>query len=191
MRKIDCRGLKCPEPTIIAKKYFDSIGEGEAVIVVDNENSNNNIYKYAISKGYQVVSNHISENLYELTIEKRGCLEVLEEDKTIVVVVTSDKLGHGEMELGKILMKEYFMALSADDKQPNKIIFLNSGVKLLKKDSEIIDYIKRLLERGVSVIYSKTCVDYYNIQNEITLGEASNIYDIVECMNECGNLIKI
>jgi TusA-related sulfurtransferase len=43
---IDCRGLKCPEPVIQTKKYFESINEGEGEIIVDNEIAKNNILKY-------------------------------------------------------------------------------------------------------------------------------------------------
>lgn len=191
MRKIDCRELLCPEPSRRTKKYFDSIGEGEAIVIVDNEISNNNIYKYAMSKGYQVESTKVNDSLYELMIEKRGCLEVLDEENNLVIVVTSDKLGQDEETLGKILMRDYLIALSEEDRQPKKIIFLNSGVKLLVEDSKCITSIKLLSEKGVKIISSGTSIDFYGLKNDITVGEVSSMYDIVEIMNECDNLIKL
>lgn len=191
MRKINCRGLICPEPSIKTKRYFDSIGEGDAIVIVDNEISNSNVYKYAMSQGYQVESTKIDEEHYELMIEKRGCLEVLEEECNKVILVSSDKLGLGNDELGKILMKNYFLALAEEEREPQKIIFLNSGVKLLKEDSEVIDEIKVLYEKDIKILCSGTCIDFYKIRNDIAIGEITNMYDIVEVMNECDNLIKI
>lgn len=191
MKKIDCRGLLCPEPTRRIKKYFNSIGEGEAIVIVDNEISNSNIYKYAMSKGYQVESTKINEDLYELMIEKRGCLEVLEEESNLVILISSDKLGNGDEVLGKLLMKDYFIALSEDEKQPKQIIFLNSGVKLLIDDSEIMESIQLLNEKGVEILYSGTSVDFYKIKDKIILGDIRSMYDIVEIMNNCDNLIKL
>lgn len=37
MKKIDCLGMACPMPVINTKKYFDSIEEGVAEVLVDNE----------------------------------------------------------------------------------------------------------------------------------------------------------
>ena len=45
MKKIDCLGMACPMPVINTKKYFDSIEEGVAEVLVDNEVAKNNICK--------------------------------------------------------------------------------------------------------------------------------------------------
>lgn len=52
MRIIDCRGLVCPQPVINTKKYFGSINEGIAKIIVDNEVAKNNLLKFALNSGY-------------------------------------------------------------------------------------------------------------------------------------------
>ena len=57
MKEIDCRGLECPKEIKVVKKYFNSIGEGEAMVIVDNEISHENVVKYAMRKGYHVTSN--------------------------------------------------------------------------------------------------------------------------------------
>lgn len=65
---IDCRG-GCPQPVINTKKYFDSINEGIAKIIVDNEVAKNNPLKFALNSGYE--GNFKQENeLFKIVISK-------------------------------------------------------------------------------------------------------------------------
>ena len=131
MKRIDCRGLECPKEIKLVKKYFNSIGEGDATVIANNEISVDNIVKYAMRKGYQVSVNETYNDEYEIIIEKRGCLEVLEEEKNVVILITTDRLGDGDDILGNELMIKYFESLSDSDILPKKIIFINTGVKFL------------------------------------------------------------
>ena len=49
---IDCKGQKCPLPVINTKKYFDSLEEGSATIIVDNDVANSNISKFAAEQRF-------------------------------------------------------------------------------------------------------------------------------------------
>jgi selenium metabolism protein YedF len=189
---IDCRGLKCPQPVINTKKYFDTLEDGEAVVIVDNEVAKNNISKLAQSSGfeYDVLE---KEGLYEISIRKEVCnSEVLNlEHKKFTIVVSADKLGSGNDELGALLMKSYMYALSESDRLPDDLIFLNGGVKLTSEGSECVDSIKKLHSMGVNVLSCGTCLDFYNIKDKLQVGEISNMYTIVEKMNNAENAIKI
>ena len=105
MKTIDCTGMQCPIPVTKIKEYFDSIGEGEAVVVVDNEIANVNVMNYAMDHGYKYESIEVC-NGYEIIIEKRGCLEVIEDRKEISIVITSNKIGEDNNRLGEKLMEE-------------------------------------------------------------------------------------
>lgn len=54
MKEIDCRGLSYLQIIREVKKYFNSIGEGEAVVVVNNELGRSNVIRYAAHKGYKI-----------------------------------------------------------------------------------------------------------------------------------------
>ena len=110
----------------MVKKYFNSIGEGEAIVIVDNEISHENVVKYAMRKGYHVTSYDESR----IKIEKRGCLEVLEEEKSLVILVTNEKLGFGEEVLGTKLMERYFEALRGISQKGSPLNCFYEGVKL-------------------------------------------------------------
>jgi selenium metabolism protein YedF len=149
---IDCRGLKCPQPVINTKKYFDSIEEGEASVIVDNEVAKNNVMKLAASSGW-MNSFEQKEGEFYITIAKgRSCkgeqLPSPRDNETLTIVISSDRLGSGDDELGGILMKSYLYALAESERVPDDLIFLNSGVKLTTEGSDSIDSLKKLLKKG-------------------------------------------
>jgi len=182
---IDCKGLKCPQPVINTKK------EGEALIIVDNEVAKNNICKFAQSNGYKYKAVD-SEGLFNINITKEDChCEIMKFDKKLVIVVGTDKLGEGEEVLGANLMKSYMYALSESDDIPSDIIFLNSGVKLTTKGSSVIDSLEELKNKGVNITSCGTCLDFYNLKDDLLIGDISNMYTIVETMNKSDNTIKL
>lgn len=191
MKKIDCRNLECPKEIKLVKKYFNSIGEGDATVIANNEISVDNIVKYAMRKGYQVTVNETDNDEYEIIIEKRGCLEVLEEEKNVVVLITTDRLGDGDDILGSELMIKYFESLSDSDILPKKVIFINTGVKFLVEDSKVLDPIKLLIERGVKIYASKLSLEYFNLNDKLIFGEVIDMDDIVELMNLADDFIRI
>lgn len=188
---LDCKGLKCPQPVINTKKYFDSIESGEAQVIVDNEVAKNNIVKFSQSNGFK---NSVEERdgLYYINITKSSGCEVMELDNNnLVILVSSDKLGSGDDKLGAMLMKSYLYALSESNKLPTDILFLNSGVKLTVEGSDSLQSINKLKERGVNILSCGTCLDFYEIKDKLAIGEITNMYTIVETMNSATNTIKL
>ena len=53
MKKVDARGLSCPEPVIRAKNAMES-GDKEYEILVDNVVAKENVSRFATHQGYQV-----------------------------------------------------------------------------------------------------------------------------------------
>lgn len=188
---IDCKGLKCPQPVINTKKYFDSLEEGSATIIVDNDVANSNIAKFAQSNGLES-SFDFKDGLYYIKVSKAcNCIPMNFADNNFVIVVSTDKLGVGSDDLGSTLMKSYFYALSESDRLPTDIIFLNGGVKLTVEDSDSLQSIKVLENKGVNILSCGTCLDFYNLKEKLAVGEITNMYTIVEKMNSSSNTIKL
>ncbi len=53
MKRIDARGLSCPEPVVMTRKAMAS-GEKEYDVLVDNLASKENVTRYAQHEGYSV-----------------------------------------------------------------------------------------------------------------------------------------
>ena len=189
---IDCRGLKCPEPVIKTKKYFDALTEGEAVVIVDNEVAKNNIVKLVESNGLKNEVIQV-ENLFHIKVVKNQCQNnpIKFKNEKLTIVVSSDKLGIGDDELGIVLMKSYMFALSESDIIPENMLFLNGGVKLTVQSSEVLESLNKLKSRGVSIASCGTCLDFYDVKNKLAIGEISNMYTIIEKMNAADKTIKL
>lgn len=188
---IDCRGLACPKPVIMAKKGIESLDSGEITVIVDNDAAKENLQKLAESMGLTSKVED-KEGHYYVTVIKTGCYQVMDfNEKNFVILISSDKLGSGDDKLGTALMKSYMFALSESDVIPKTLIFLNSGVKLTSHGSEVIESIQKLEGKGVEILSCGTCLDFYNLKEKLLIGTVSNMYTIVEKMNNAANTIKL
>lgn len=191
MKLLDLRGLVCPMPVIDTKKYFDSINEGVAKIITDNEISKNNLEKFASSNGFKY-STEMNENDFVIIMEKiKVNIEKNKSSDVFSILIGTDKLGNGDDSLGETLMKSYIYALSESDKLPRKIMFLNSGVKLVSSESSVLEILKSLESKGVEILSCGVCLDFYGLKQAIAVGEITNMYAIVEEMNSVAKLIKL
>ena len=189
---IDCKGLQCPMPVVKTKKYFDSIESGEGTIIVDNLVAKNNVVKLAQGSGNTSVVEE-KEGLYfiKITKEKREVKAEEKENKKFTLLISTEKLGVGDDKLGEMLMKSYIFALSEAYTIPNDILFLNGGVNLTIETSSVLDSLKKLVERGASILVCGACLDFYNVKDKLSIGEITNMYTIVELMNTAEKTIKI
>jgi selenium metabolism protein YedF len=190
---IDCKGLLCPIPVVMTKKYFDSIEDGESTVIVDNLVAKNNILKLADNSGYKSIVEE-KDNLYFIKITKdksKAVFVPISENKKFTLLVSTDKLGLGDDKLGDILMKSYVYALSEADYIPNDILFINGGVKLTTSDSPVLESLQKLVSRGANILVCGVCLDFYNIKDKLSVGEISNMYTIVQLMNNADNTIKL
>lgn len=191
---VDARGLGCPVPVIKTKKALDSIAEGNVLTIVDNETARENVTKLVKSMNFQY---HVVEDNgeYYIDITKGADTEVTVKDTgnffDSVVLCTSDKFGEGDPDLGDILIKGYFYTLSELDVVPKAIIFLNSGVKLTSEGSKVLKDLKILESKGVEILSCGTCLDFYELTSQLSVGGVSNMFTIVEHMNNSKKVIKL
>jgi len=190
---IDCKGLTCPKPVIIAKKELESMGAGEVTIVVDNEAARQNLLKLGENMGCSSKAEEKDGCFYvTLTKPEDECCSVSgTNDNKPVILVGSDKFGSGDPALGSVLMKSYMFALSEADVKPKSMIFVNSGVHLTTEGSEVIESLQKLAESGVEIMSCGTCLDFYNLKDKLLIGSITNMYTIVELMNSSSNTIKL
>lgn len=191
MKEIDARGLVCPQPVILTKKALEEIEEGEVVTIVDNITARENVSRLAANLNYECEVSDENGCHYIKIKKAPGREKNVGKEDSIVIVITSDKLGQGEEELGKVLMKSYTYALTETTPLPKAVMFLNSGVKLTSEGSEVLDNIKKLESSGVEIISCGTCLDYYKLKEKLQTGIVGNMYSIIEKMNSAGKVINI
>ena len=199
-QKIDCRGLACPQPVLETKKALEAPGVGEILVVVDNPSSKENVMRFAESRGHQV-SIREGKGVFELRIQKgKGKSESAggkpEESKDslspdLVVFIDSDSLGRGSEELGRILMSSFLQTLEQSEVHPQKVILINSGVKLACEGSDVLEDLQEMSAKGTEILSCGTCLDFFGIKKKLSAGRISNMYEILNSIARAGKVIKI
>lgn len=190
-QEIDCRGLSCPQPVVKTKKALEESSETLINVIVNSSNAVENVRRFALSQGCAVeVKKKDSSYILEISREGQAQTGNTKQD-SYVVMITSDKLGEGDEKLGSILMKSFLNTIWEADPKPEKVLFLNSAVKLTCKGSNVLDTLKLLEEAGSVIVSCGTCLAYYELAEELSIGHAGNMYEVVESLLNTGRIIKI
>ena len=198
MRTIDCRGLNCPEPVLRTKQALTENPFVDFNIVVDNKSARENVLRFVRSNGrksdWQEINGsfHISVTGSKAKSDASNLVEInLEQDNNVLLFISTDQLGQGSTELGRILMRNFIYTLTKRDNLPQAIILMNSGVRLSIKESPVIEELANLQARGVLILVCGTCLDYYELQEQQQAGQVSNMYDITDLLFAARMVITI
>lgn len=189
---VDARGLDCPQPVVLAKKALEKAVK--VTVIVDNETARENVSRLAASQGCIVSVEEKEDGVYlhlTRTSAKPQGSETLALSGPTVFLITSNTLGRGDDELGSILMRSFMHTLGEASSKPSRIIFINSGVKLVARGSEVLDDLRTLEKAGAEILACGTCLGYYKLKEAVEVGHISNMYDITSALLEAGKVISL
>ncbi len=200
MITVNAMGDNCPIPVIKTKKAMQEVNGPETIeVLVDNEIAVQNVTKMAQAAGAQAASAKLGDKEYKVTITMNGAPAVSVEDETVcqadsrtdtVVVIASDRMGNGNDDLGKVLIKGFIFAVSQLDQLPKTMLFYNGGAVLTCEGSDSLEDLKSLEAQGVEIMTCGTCLDYYQLKDKLAVGTVTNMYSIVEAMAGAGKIIR-
>lgn len=198
---IDCKGMACPLPVVNAKKAAEQLQSGDVLtVLVNNEIAVQNLIRFGEHKGYSVsaqkkgdreyaVVMHISGAAAEEKQEEIACVMDFRR-KGMLVVLSGNVMGTGDPKLGTSLMKAFVFALTKQDQLPDTIVCYNSGAYLTCEGADTLEDLKLLESEGVTVLTCGTCLDFYGLKEKLAVGGVTNMYDIVERMENAAQIIK-
>ncbi|NIV29956.1 MAG: sulfurtransferase-like selenium metabolism protein YedF [Anaerolineae bacterium] len=194
---VDARGLACPQPVIETRKAMQQADR--ILTLVDSETSMTNVSRMAGKAGWQV--NVVTEgDEYQIELIKGdavseaaplpvGRAEVA--GGPLVLAVSSDLMGCGEAELGGILIRSFFHTLGEVEPLPQTILLFNTGARLACEGSTVLEDLRAIEARGVEVMVCGTCLGYFEIKEQLGVGQVSNMYDIAETMLGAGKVVNL
>jgi len=195
MKEIDCRGMACPQPVVTTKQALDQLNVGELIVIVDNPSSSENVERFARGQGCSVKMEKKGKDFY-VHIQKVGdkdedkAAATERKAKKTVVYINSDLLGAGDEALGSFLMKAFLKTLLDLERMPDRLILINSGVRLASEGSQALDTLRTLSQKGVEIVSCGTCLDFYKLRDKMGVGRISNMFDILQSMTEADCLIR-
>lgn len=112
-------------------------------------------------------------------------------DSDTVLLVTRKGMGDAEPELQLKLITTYFKLLDEHDILPAAICFYTEGVKLAVTGSPVLDLLKSLESKGVHLILCSTCINYFNLANQVEVGIVGGMADIIEAQFKAEKVITL
>jgi selenium metabolism protein YedF len=199
MSKIDARGLSCPAPVLETKAAVETDHPGHIEVLVDNEPAQQNVVRFLESQGYRT---DVSRSGDLFTIAGTGSGDTVPaaapdthasspETARIMVMITSDCMGHGDDELGGKLMVNFIKTLEEMGEDLWRLVLVNAGVKLAIDGAGTLEDIQALETSGLTVLVCGTCLDHYDLLARKQTGQTTNMLDIVTAMQLADKVITI
>ena len=199
---IDCKGMACPLPVVNAKKAAEELQSSDVLtVLVDNEIAVQNLTRFAEHKGFAVSAEKKAEKEYAVIMSISGAAKEETKDeevacvmdsrrKGMLVVLSANVMGTGDAKLGTSLMKAFVFALTKQDQLPDTILCYNTGASLTCEGADTLEDLKLLESEGVTILTCGTCLDFYGLKEKLAVGGVTNMYDIVERMENAAQIIK-
>ena len=199
MKAIDARGLACPEPVLLTKKAVDA-GEGAFDVLVDDAVPLENIKRFCDGYNCSLVVEQ-QEGYWKLTVSpKEGGAQRAAVNEALAaqgggpapatLILTRNRLGDNA-ELGEMLMEGLINTLPEAAEPPATIIFINAGVFLTTEGSHVLETLRKLEARGVTVKSCGACLDYYNLKEKLRVGIITNMYETSEKITSGDKVVTI
>ena len=111
--------------------------------------------------------------------------------KDTVILVTNKGMGKGPEELQLTLIGKYLQLLDQNGELPAAICFYTEGVKLATDGSAVLEQLRVLEKKGVRLIVCSTCLNYFGLTDQLALGIAGGMNDILEAQLKAEKVITL
>lgn len=106
-------------------------------------------------------------------------------------LITTDRLGGSDDELGRLLMRNFLYALARAERLPVAVNLANEGVRLACTGSEVLDDLKLLAESGVAVKACGTCLDFLGLADSLVVGSVGTMVELVGALTGDDAIVTI
>ncbi|MEN8162518.1 MAG: sulfurtransferase-like selenium metabolism protein YedF, partial [Acidobacteriota bacterium] len=202
MKELDVRHLACPGPVLALR---DLLAEGETLIrlrVADNL-ARSNVTRFAQTRGADVDSTPDEGGGFSLEIAAASDSSTARSGEEALLVcdippvagptviqVTSSVMGHGDDDLGALLLRSFLKTQMQLHTRPSAIIFYNDGVKLCCRGSLLIDDLRAMESDNIEILACGTCLNFFEMGDQLEVGRVTDMLEIASTLTEAGRLIR-
>ncbi len=207
MREIDVRHLACPGPVIEVRKLLEE-GARELAVHVADELARSNVTRFAASRGAAVTSEPHPDGGFLVRISAgegsdrppAGGDQGLEcalpgapsptPGRPLVVQVSSDRMGSGDDDLGRLLLRSFLKTQLELGERPDTLVFYNAGVKLCCAESILLQDLRRLEAEGVEILACGTCLNFFGLQEQLAVGRVTDMLEIATRLAGAARVVR-
>lgn len=193
MKTLDMRQQQCPYPVIETRKELLKNPESPLQILVGDQTAMENVTRLAEGMGFSV-STAEDGTAFALTLNPgdaptAAASQAVISGKTITLI-GSEVMGSGDEELGRILMKNYLFTLTEMSELPDKLFFVNAGVKLACSGADTLEALEKLACQGVDIAACGLCLEFYGLKESLLVGRTTTMLEIAETLQGAGRIIR-
>lgn len=108
-----------------------------------------------------------------------------------VVFLSTETLGRGDDSLGQKLMLNFLGTLPELGDELWRLILVNGAVKLATNQVEgALAKLQALEQTGVNIMVCGTCLEHFQLLGQRSVGETTNMLDIITCMQLADKVIR-
>ncbi len=197
-KELDCRGQACPAPVLQVKEILEKETPAMITVIVDNEAARENVSRFLEHKDFQVKVEQAGPDFLVTGSGSGLSCEVMDEAmlraeagaRKILVMVGTDRLGHGDDKLGAGLMLNFLKTLKEMGPDLWRLVFVNNGVKMTAAGAEAVPVLQELAASGVSILVCGTCLNHFKLLDKKEVGETTNMLDIVTSLQVADSVIN-
>ncbi len=105
--------------------------------------------------------------------------------------IVSETIGDGDDDLGRILMRNFLYSLARGGALPERVLFMNGGVRLACEGSGVLEEIRLLAEKGVVVKACGTCLDFFGLKDRLAVGEVGDMAGSVAALSGGTDVVTV
>jgi selenium metabolism protein YedF len=198
---IDARGLTCPAPVLLVKDAVEQGKKLEITVLVDNDASRENVTRFLGSKGYTVIESQEGTDFRLQALCEQGTAEAETtvvakkhhegSDQKFLLLITTDRLGSGDDQLGEKLMINYLKTIKEMGPDLWQIIFVNGGVKLTVESSPVLAELQEYEQSGITILACGTCLEHFGLMAMKKVGATTNMLDIVTATQVADKVVTL
>ena len=104
--------------------------------------------------------------------------------------LNSDKMGDGDSQLGKKLMKSFLRELAHSTINIDMVGCVNSGINLTCEGSDVLEILQEIEDDGAIIATCETCLEHYNLKDKLRIGVEGSMNKTVEIMANADQIIR-
>ena len=112
-------------------------------------------------------------------------------DSDTVILFTRNGMGEADPALQQKLAGTYLTLLDEHNILPAAICFYTEGVRLAVSGSPVLETLKSLEAKGVHLILCSTCLNFFNLSEQVQVGIVGGMTDILEAQRRADKVIAV
>ena len=112
-------------------------------------------------------------------------------DSNTTILIPRKGMGDSDSKLQTKLIETYFKLIDEANSLPAVVCFYAEGVHLVATGSPVLETLKSLESKGVRLIICNTCLNYYDLNDEVQVGIKGGMTDIIEAQRRAAKVITL